>query len=237
MTVTETQVPDRTTTRLGGGLLAFTALMTMVLVMHHPVLTARYGVTAFAAGVRPLAQMDRIVHGGLMAIFSVQALGFYIFSQSLGLRRPAVAAGFMAFVAGVVVMAVPTTLDGFVTPDLAEACAQTQGGCTAADASVLRLVATMIQNFTKVALVSMCLGTGAWSLALLSSKGLLTRGIGIVGLICAAMPASVLFFSAVYLQPANLAKIIASEVIWTLVVAGLMIFRNGRADAMKARSA
>jgi hypothetical protein len=65
----------------------------------------------------------------------------------------------------------------------------------------------------------------------------LTRGVGVVGLICAALPASVLFFSAVYLRPGNLAEIIAAEVIWTLVAAGLMIFPDGRADAMEARSA
>ena len=224
MTDTEDQASVGNGLRFGGALLAVTAASTLILVMHHPVLHAHHDMAEIATGIGALARMDRIVHGGLMATFAVQALGFYIFSIRLGFRNPAVAAGFLAFAAGVVVMVVPTTLDGFVTPDLAAACQRAQGGCTVADASVLRLVAMMIQDFTKVALVSISLVTACWSLALIMRKGLASRSVGIIGVVCAALPASVLFFSDVYLQPGNLAGIIAAQVVWGLTVAGLMIF-------------
>ncbi len=231
MTVND-KTMDRRRERFGGVLLALTGLLTLVLVMHHPVLRAHHGIGEMATGIRALAAMDRIVHGALMFILGVQALGFYIFSARIGFRHPAVVAGFIAFAVGVVVMIVPTTLDGFVTPDVAQACLATPGGCTAADASVFRLVAAMIQDFTKVALLATALGAGCWSLALLLRRGLANRLAGSAGLLCAGIPASILLFSDLHLRPDNLAQIIAAQAVWCLIAAGLLIVGGAGAKAM-----
>jgi hypothetical protein len=227
MTEIENQAANASHPRLGGALLAVTALLSLAFVMHHPVVQAHNDIAAVAADVRSVARVDRIVHGGLMAIYGVQALGFYLFSRWLGFGRPAVAAGFLAFAAGVVVMIIPATLDGFVTPDIMEACLNAPGGCAAADASMSRLVAIMIQDFTKIALVAVSLGGACWSLALLLGKGVSNRIGGAVGFIFAGVPTFQLLFSAVYLQPGNLAGIILAQVLWSLTAASLM-FLGGR---------
>jgi hypothetical protein len=234
MTAIEEQVAGRHGLRFGGALLAVTALLTLILIMHHPVLPHHQTMAETAEGIGASAKMDRIIHGGLMATLGVQVLGFYIFSCRMGVRNPIIAAGFLAFLAGVLVMIIPATLDGFVTPDLTEACLRVQGGCTVTDASVLRFVALAIQDFTKVALVAISLGTACWSMALLTRKGLPSRSAGLIGLICAVIPAAVLLLSPVYLRPGNLAWIIAAQVIWSLVVAGLMIFDRLSDDAVRS---
>jgi hypothetical protein len=234
MTDTNNAIFDRGYLRSGGALLAVTSLLIVVMIMHHPVLTADHGMTAFAVDMRSAARMDQIVHGSLMAIYAVQTVGFYLFSARVGFRNPAAAAGFLAFLAGALVMMIPATLDGFVTPDLAAACIQAQDGCTSSDASVLRLVGVMIQNFTKLALVLISVATACWSLPLLFKKGS-ARFVAVIGLICAATPAFVVVFYAVDLRPGNLTEFVAAQVVWNLAVACMMLFDGGSFDTTLER--
>jgi len=230
-TPTQDPSPSRGARRFAGMLLVATGLLSLGLVMNHPSLGAHQGVQAAAVGIQAVARADRIVHGSLMAVFGLQALGFYIFSARLGFGRPAVPLGFLAFAAGAVVMIIPTTLDGFVTPDGAAACLKVAGGCAATDAGAFRLVAAMIQDFTKVALILLSVGTAGWGLALVSRGGWLSRLAGVVGLVCAVLPAWVLMTSEVYLRPGNLAEIIAAQVVWA-VAAGALMLGGGRAHAL-----
>ncbi len=215
--------PVRGAQWFGAALLALTGLFTLALVMNHPTLGARHDVQTVAIGIQALARVDRLVHGLLMAVLCLQAAGFYIFSARLGWRSPAVAAGFMAFAAGTVVMTIPTTLDGFVTPDLAAACLKLSMGCSGADAGAFRLVAVMIQDFTKLALILMSAAALGWGLALVFRRGWVNRLAGLIGLACAAVPAWVLLTSQVTLRPDNLAQVIAAQVVWSLVAAGVLL--------------
>jgi hypothetical protein len=211
---------------LAAGLLALPAVTSCVLLAHHPVLRLRHGATDVANGLRAVASMDRLVHGGLMATFALQALGFWLFSARLGWRRPSVAAGFMAYSAGVLLMTIPATLDGFVAPDLAAACSAAPGGCAGGQVDSLRLVALLIQDFSKVALMAISVGTFAWAFALLTGGAGARRGAGLVGLACAVVPAWTLLFSNLYLTPANLVGAFAPTLLWSLVVAVLMMMES-----------
>jgi len=218
--------PGQGAGRFGAALLALTGLLTLALVMNHPVLEGRHDIQSVAVGIQALATADRLVDGLLMAVLGLQAVGSWIFSARLGWRGPAVAAGFLAFAAGAVVMTIPATLDGFVTPDLADACLKLSVGCGGADAGALRLVAVMIQDFTKLALILMAAAAASWGVALLFRPGWLNRMAGIAGLACAAVPAWVLLSSAVYLRPSNLAAIIAAQVVWSLVAAAVLVAKE-----------
>jgi len=207
----------------GGVLLAMTGVLMLGLVLHHPTVEGRLSVQALSAAIQRVAGVDRFVHGMLMAIIGLQALGFYLFSARLGFRKPAVAAGFMAFAAGAVLMAVPTTLDGFVTPDFAAACLKLPGGCGAADVGALRLIGAMVQDFTKVALILMSTAAAAWGVALLPRPGWLNRLAGLAGLACGVAPAWVLLTASINLRPDNLALIIGAQVVWSLVASAVML--------------
>ncbi len=212
---------------LAAMLIGLAALATLGLILHHPVLHSRGNIVQVATGVEALAGMDRLIHGGLMAVMFAQAVGFYLFSVRLGLGRPAVAAGFLAFAGGLVVMTIPATLDGFVTPDLARACLGSAQRCGAGDVPGFQLVVAMIQDFTKLALVAMAIATLCWSIALAASKGGLRRAAAVSGLACAAAPLWILLTSDLRLTPASLAGIIAAQVVWSLVVAGLLVHDAG----------
>lgn len=219
------QLPDR----LAAVLLAGPALLTLVLVLHHPVLRGAHGAEEVAAAVAVLGPALRIMHGGVLVLFAMQVLGFYRFSARLGWDRAAVAAGFLAYAAGTALTAVPALLDGFVAPDLAAACLRAaQGasqGCGPADGAVFRLVVVVIQDFTKAGLIAMSAGTGAWALALLTgaadrgAAGMVERAAGVVGLLCAATPVVMVLRANVWLGPGNLAGFLAPQTVWTLFAA------------------
>ena len=217
--------------RFAAALLAGPALLTLVLVLHHPVVRSHDGTADFAAGVGEIATANRVVHGTLLVLLAVQAFGYYLFSDRLGWRRPAVAAGFLAHAAGVLLLGVPVLLDGFVAVDLAAACRRAAQGCGPADGAIFRLVAVTIQVFTKAGLVVTSSAIAAWSLALwsgavgpLTSSGAprpdrMLRGAGAIGLACAVVPVAVLVGVGGYLRPSTLAGPVAAQVVWALVAA------------------
>jgi hypothetical protein len=202
--------------------LAVPAVLSFVLILHHPFLRGAHGAEDLARAVAAAAPMDRFVHGGLVAMFGVQVLGFQLFSARLGWGRPAVAAGFIAYAAGALLVVIPSVLDGFVIPDLAGACLARPAGCGDVDEGVFRLVAVVIQDFSKAALVALSAGTIGWAIALLTGQGLPGRAVGAIGLVCAAAPIAILLLSNVRLQPGNLAGFIASQVVWSLLAAAFM---------------
>ncbi len=208
---------------MAAALLAIPAVLTLVLILHHPVLHGKHDVASVAAGIQAHALMDRLVHGGLITVLGIQTLGFYLFSAKLGWRRPAVAGGLIAYTAGVLLMIIPSTLDGFVTPDLASNCLAAAHGCGTLEEGSFRLVAVMIQDFTKLALVVMSTGVLSWSVALLASRDAPKRIAGVVGIICACMPVAILLHSDIYLQAGNLPGMIASQLVWSLLAAALII--------------
>jgi hypothetical protein len=219
-------------------MLAGPALLTLVLVLHHPVVRRQDGTADLAAGVAEIATANRVVHGTLFVLLAMQAIGYYLFSDRLGWRRPAVAVGFLAHAAGVLLLGVPLLLDGFVAVDLAAACRRAAEGCGPAGGAALRLVAVTIQVFTKAGLVVTSGAIAAWSLALLTTttgpgtpetrastgaprRDGIARGAGVVGLVCAAVPVVLLGVGG-YLRPSTLAGPVAAQVVWALLAAAIM---------------
>ena len=102
--------------------MALPAVLSLILVLHHPALHGVQGASEVAQEINGMAKLDGVVHGGLMLLYSMQAIGFYLFSSRLGWRRPAAVAGFMAYAASVLLLVIPATLDGFVMPDIIARC-------------------------------------------------------------------------------------------------------------------
>ncbi|GJG89422.1 hypothetical protein tb265_46030 [Gemmatimonadetes bacterium T265] len=227
-------------------LLAGPALLLLVLVLHHPVLPSGPAggrpTEGVAAGIVRLGPALGVVHGALLALLAVQTLGYARFSARLGWHRLSVTAGFLAYVAGAGLAAVPALLDGFVTPALAAACLRAAGAgaheCGASDGASLRLVAVVIQVFTKAGLLLLCAAAGAWGVALLRGAGDVLgahaaerssstrrRAVGLLGLACAAVPAAVLAGADVWLRPGNLAALLAAQSVWACAAATLLAAR------------
>ncbi|HEY0779286.1 MAG TPA: hypothetical protein VGD56_15070 [Gemmatirosa sp.] len=230
---TRAAAPVRPADRRAAGLLATAALLSILIVLHHPTIQGRHGAADFAAGIAAIGPALRVVHGALLVLLGVQALGFFQLSARLGWNRLPVAAGFLAYAAGVMVLAIPALLDGFVAPDLAAACVRTVAGatagaapaCGAADGATFRLVGTIVQDFTKAGFVAIAVATAAWAVALLAgaAEDAFARAAGAVGLLCAAAPIAFLLGTDVLLRPTTLAGFVAAQLVWSLVAAALLV--------------
>lgn len=218
-------LPPRSIDMVAGIALVLSAILSLIAILHHPTLENVQGAEEAARAIHSLAGMDKLVHGALMVIFSVQAIGFYYFSARLGFDRPAVLVGFMAYAFGVIILFIPTTLDGFVTPDLTDACAASPH-CGTLPSGVIGLIAIAIQDFTKISLVAMSLATLSWSVALVRFPGWMNRAAGCISFACGIAPLAVFGFFSVYLRPDNLAAIILAPLIWTLTAGALMLHQR-----------
>jgi len=198
-------------------------LLSLLVVLHHPALHDVHGALDTARAVQGVGDVDRLVHGSLLLLIAAQAIGFFYFSSRLGFRNPAAFAGFFFYAAGSVLMVIPAMLDGFVTPDLADKCLKSTL-CGASQFAAFPVIAIVIQDFTKAALVAMSLGTLFWSIALLGRRGV-ALGVGLAGLVCSIAPMAVLLLSDIYLRPGNLAAMLLAQSIWNLLVAVLMLRR------------
>jgi hypothetical protein len=206
-------------------LLMAAAVLSLVAVLHHPVLPPVHGAAETVQAIRSLAGMDRLVHGALIVLFALQTVGFYYFSAGLGFRRPVVMAGFVAYAAGALTMIIPATLDGFVTPDLVEECA-IAARCGDGQGALITLIAVAIQDFTKIALAATSIAILCWGAALIGGAGRVQRVAGLVGLACALAPLTAFAVSRILLVPGNLAVIVAAQLVWNLAAATAMLARN-----------
>jgi len=221
-----TDSPDRRSIDIVAGIaLTLSAIVSLIAILHHPTLSGVHSGEETVRAVHALAGMDKLVHGTLMLIFSVQTVGFFHFSARLGFHRAGVVAGLMAYALGTVALFIPTTLDGFITPDLMDACAASPN-CGVMPVALIQLVAIAIQDFTKISLVAISLATLCWSACLVGLPGWINRAAGGIGLICGLVPLAVFGLFSVYLQPNNLAEIMLAPLIWTLTAGALMLRRR-----------
>ncbi|HVJ54603.1 MAG TPA: hypothetical protein VM689_19235 [Aliidongia sp.] len=209
-----------------GAVLAGAALLSLAAILHHPTLQGPHEAQAAAEAIRSLGPLDRLIHGTLMLVAFIQTVAFARVSARLGFRSAAILAGFSAYAAGSIVLVIPATLDGFVTPDLADRCLAA-ADCGASHAAVTELVGVAIQDFTKVALSALSLATLCWSIGIVGRPGPMPRAVGLVGLVCALAPLAALWLSDLHLRPDNLAIILSAQLVWNIAVAALMLTGAG----------
>ena len=221
--MSDLQTDDRGGDRIAAALIAFGALLSLVLVLHHPVLHAGHGAApgAVAAAVGRLAAMNQAVHGLLMLVAGGQAVGYFHFASRIGLRRPTAAAGFVFYGLSIAILVIPATLDGFVTSTLAAHCAASAGSCGTMFDS-FGLVSAMIQAFTRIAFSAQAVAMLAWSAALVGSGGK-ARIAGLAGGALALVPLALLFAAPGPIDPYRLAQIVLVQGLWSLGAAGLLL--------------
>lgn len=102
--------------RIAGGLLAFCALGTLVLLSIHP----GEGGKSFAEAMRAEAEarmLNGVVHGGFVALLALELAALAVLAQQI--KRPAMMAGLALFALGVVALSASLLVDGVVLPALA----------------------------------------------------------------------------------------------------------------------
>ncbi len=224
-----TSAPRRFADIFAGVIIGLAALLSLALILHHPVLGHTPTAEAATAGIRKLASLDRLVHGGLIALMALLLLGLLHLTQRLGFERPAAAAGFTFYALGTFMVCIAGVIDGFVISDLGEHCAKPgvdAVACSATALDLLRLCATAVQDFTKVGIVAMAAGIACWGIAFLhrrDPKGLAGVGLGVLGLAAGLIPAAVMILARFRFTPHTLLMVFGAQALWLLAVAAFLI--------------
>jgi hypothetical protein len=220
-----TDVPsiNLTRDRCAALLIAIPALLSIVIVQHHPVLhTAHTGQAAdIVDGIGRMSTLNATVHAAILLTMAVQTIGLTAFAERLGLRRLTVRAGLLFYGAATVLLVIPATFDGFVTPLLPQRCSAVPDICFTTLTGSLMLESAIIQAFTKVALASQAIGWSCWSARLATERGWV-RWLGLAGIIVAAIPLGLIVFASTAIDPWRLTEILLGEIGWPLGAAALL---------------
>ena len=142
-------------------------MLAIVLVMHHPV-GQGHDASTLIASIDRQAALDRFVHGALSALYGLLTAGMLLFASRLGVWRPLVLVGVVAFGAALGLMLQAAIIDGFIAPGLAARCISSPDpACAVQTLGLFRFGLLQIEAFTRFALGATAVAVLAWSVALL----------------------------------------------------------------------
>lgn len=211
--------PLRLNAPVYGVLLTVTTLLALIIVAHHPVADLHDR----AQGLQNLVAIgavDRWVHGALIAIVLLWAVGFSGFAWRLGIEHPAVMAGWLAYIVGGVFVVLAGLIDGFIVPDLADRLSDQVAHPAAYD--LLALCGIANQALTKLGLVFMAVGILMWGHALMHHRGL-ARLMALFAMLTGGVSAAFILTSPERIDVHTLFWYLVGQVVWNLSVAMWMV--------------
>ncbi len=202
-----------------GIILTITTLLALILVAHHPVADMHdkgQGLQNLVA----IGSADRWIHGALIAIVLMWAVGFSGFAWRLGIEHPAVMAGWLGYVMGCVFVILAGLIDGFIVPDLAVRLVDPTAHPAAYD--LLALCGVANQALTKLGLVFMAVGIIMWGHALMHHRGL-ARLIALMAMLTGGISAAFILISPARIDVQTLFWFLVGQVVWNLSIAMWMV--------------
>jgi len=207
--------------QLVGILSIATGVASVVLLAIHPADDAK----TFADALRSEAAnrlIDGIVHGGFIAVLSLQLVCYSVFSARLGEARPASIAALVFFSAGAIFLSGSMALDGLVTPAVAARYLAAPGKLEYAR-SLFVLLGSLISVLMPIGLMFLSAAIAAWGWTL--SESGVSRAAGVLGTITGGLMLVVLGASFTAMNPFVLMGAIVANAIWATVT-GIMLLRT-----------
>jgi len=203
--------------------MALAATLSIVVVALDPEVRVR-GARAVLEAVARDASIHRGVHVAENLFILLLAHGVASLGLRLGLSRPAVRFGLLAYGAGALMMLAATTFDGFITPAIAAAWLAPSHDA-GAGLEAIRLAGIAVQSFATVSWGLESLGALALSTALLASGGG-RRRLGALGLVAAAAPMVALAVSGPDMDTMAVVGILLTQAVWNLTCAAALWRRD-----------
>ena len=172
--------------------------------------------------IADLQTLKQLVHGVAIASVCVYAFGYAALSRQLGLHRPQVLAGLVAYLTGCVAMIAATLLDGFVTPHIAADAAGAAPERLRFAYDLIHFLGLVLTDFARAGWLLQAAGALAWSLVLLRDSGL-PRAIGAVGVLSSVLVGVAVTVSGANMSMGALLGILLSQLVWNLAAAVLLI--------------
>jgi hypothetical protein len=210
--------PEHDQSRLAGGLLIAAALLSVLVMSHHPS-TSGHGLAALK-GLASIGPQAAVVHGMMLVLLLAQVIGQAGLATRLGWHRLVVQGAFLAQLAGALAIAGAAVINGFALATLAQR--MVDAGFTAPGQYKPGLWALFAQakGWEQAS-------TGAWAIALLL-WGLAVwprrRWLGLAALPLALVPAA----GGLGLLPLNVigyGAVVVSQAVW-MVCAGVLLLRQ-----------
>lgn len=197
--------------RIAGGVLMLAALGIVAMMGHHP--------SSFHA-----IGLGRFVHGAMIALVGVTAYGFAHLALRMGVEKPAVLAGLVAYGIGALGGIGAGTINGFVVTGLVAR------GVT--DHNLLLFAWESNQALARIGVIASGVAFLLWSSDFVRRPGWTSRGLGALGIVAGILPILLLWSGMLGMNLAGAILIYGIHAGW-IALAGLYLW-SGRFAADRA---
>jgi hypothetical protein len=191
---------ERTADRVAGGIMIGAAALAMLAMSHHP--------TSLHAGA-----LIQIVHGAMILVVGALAFGFIHLARRLGLERPAVLAGLVAYAIAAAANIGAATINGFALPAFF-------ADAPNAGHDLFGFAWALNQALAKLAVIAAGLAYILWSLALWRGA----RVVALLGFAAGIVPA-ILMLGGLALHVHAALFVYAAQMLWA-ALAGWLLLRG-----------
>jgi hypothetical protein len=211
------QVPE-TASFSAGVVIALSAIASIAAVALDSMAPGTDALSILQGMVRIRAS-HQLVHIVAMACIGGFMYGYSVLSQRLGLRRPPVLAGLIAFGIGSVLMFIATLIDGFISTDLAALFVTKSPEAVRVGFWMVQAIeGVALTDIARVAWVCQSVAAVAWSIALLGEPGL-PRKLGVAGLVIGALPVVAVVAAGSGMTATVVVGILLVQALWNFTAA------------------
>lgn len=176
-------------------------------------------------GIAGLTLLKEAVHGVAIASVCAYGFGYVSLSRRLGLTRPLVLAGLVAYLIGCVAMVAATLLDGFVTPHIAGDAIRAMDPARVQFAyDLVHYIGVVLNDAAKLGWILQAVGAAAWSVVLFGERGA-ARVVGVLGVLSSALVCVLVAVAAVNMSMTSLLGVLLAQLVWNLASA-VFLFRR-----------
>jgi hypothetical protein len=197
------------------------SLLEVLGMLHHPTAHSA-NVAQVVEQIASFSSVSAVVHGSLIALMLLTVFGFVDFVLRVGLERPLIRAGLIAYASGVLVMIGAALVSGFIVTNLASLLPHQTPVDLQINAQLLILCRVLNQSCANLAVVAMSAGIVCWSLELGRNKGW-SRGVGIFGCVVGLVPALALLSGQLHLDVHGMTQVAVAQAAWNIAVAVWML--------------
>ncbi len=199
--------------------MALAAVLSIVFVGLDPEIRA-HGAGPVLQAIAAAAPMHRLVHVAESLFVLLLAHGVTSLGTRLGVARPLVRLGVLAYVLGALAMLAAATFDGFVTPAAASAWLAPNHDAQAGLEAV-RFAGIAVQSFATMSWGLESVGALALSAAMAAGRGG-QRRLGVLGLAAALAPLVALAVSGPVMDMTVVIGILLAQAAWNLTCAAAL---------------
>jgi hypothetical protein len=175
--------------------------------------------------------MKSLIHAVAIASVLAYAFGYASLAARLDLRRPLVLGSLTTYLMGCMAMIGATTLDGFISGDLAAQFAGASPDSAKQGYNMIVFAGVALTDLARVGWVLQAVATMGWSLRLLSDGGL-RRAVGLVGLLSGGLVVGTVVWAGASMDLTAVLSIILAQAIGNLAVA-LLSMRDKTGGAQR----